>query len=51
LRSSEPFSLVAEEVEKVDPALVVRDYKERIYTVRHEAVNAMSLNEFLKKHL
>lgn len=44
------FGLVAEEVEKVDPALVVRDEHGKAYTVRYEAVNAMLLNEFLKQH-
>jgi len=44
------FGLVAEEVEKVNPALVARDSKGKVYTVRYEAVNAMLLNEFLKEH-
>jgi endosialidase-like protein len=44
------FGLVAEEVAKVNPALVVRDAKGEIYTVRYDAVNAMLLNEFLKEH-
>jgi Chaperone of endosialidase len=44
------FGLVAEEVEKVDPNLVVRDAKGKVFTVRYEAVNAMLLNEFLKEH-
>jgi hypothetical protein len=44
------FGLVAEEVEKVNPDLVVRDAHGEIYTVRYEAVNAMLLNEFLKEH-
>ena len=44
------FGLVAEEVEKVTPALVARDEKGKAYTVRYEAVNAMLLNEFLKEH-
>jgi hypothetical protein len=44
------FGLVAEEVEKVNPALVARDDQGKIYTVRYEAVNAMLLNEFLKEH-
>jgi len=41
---------VAEEVEKVNPALVARDKDGKPYTVRYEAVNAMLLNEFLKEH-
>jgi trimeric autotransporter adhesin len=44
------FGLVAEEVAKVNPDLVVRDAKGEVYTVRYEAVNAMLLNEFLKEH-
>src|SRR5215471_14100771 len=44
------FGLVAEQVEKVDPALVARDANGKPYTVRYEAVNAMLLNEFLKEH-
>jgi Chaperone of endosialidase len=44
------FGLVAEEVEKVNPDLVVRDEKGDPYTVRYDAVNAMLLNEFLKEH-
>jgi endosialidase-like protein len=44
------FGLIAEEVAKVDPNLVVRDAQGEIYTVRYEAVNAMLLNEFLKQH-
>jgi hypothetical protein len=44
------FGLVAEEVEKVSPALITRDADGKPYTVRHEAVNAMLLNEFLKEH-
>jgi hypothetical protein len=44
------FGLIAEEVAKVNPDLVVRDDKGEIYTVRYEAVNAMLLNEFLKEH-
>jgi uncharacterized coiled-coil protein SlyX len=44
------FGLVAEEVEKVNPALVARDDQGKVYTVRYEAVNAMLLNEFLKQH-
>ena len=43
------FGLIAEEVEKVCPDLVVRDQDGNITTVRYEAVNAMLLNEFLKE--
>src|SRR4029077_4500098 len=44
------FGLVAEDVEKVNPDLVVRDANGKVYSVRYEAVNAMLLNEFLKEH-
>jgi hypothetical protein len=44
------FGLVAEDVEKLNPALVARDEQGKPYTVRYEAVNAMLLNEFLKEH-
>ena len=44
------FGLIAEEVAKINPDLVVRDENGEIYTVRYEAVNAMLLNEFLKEH-
>jgi exosome complex RNA-binding protein Rrp42 (RNase PH superfamily) len=42
--------LIAEEVAKVNPDLVIRDENGEIYSVRYEAVNAMLLNEFLKEH-
>jgi len=44
------FGLVAEDVEKVNPDLVVRDKEGKPYTVRYDQVNAMLLNEFLKEH-
>src|SRR5262249_27604227 len=44
------FGLVAEDVEKVDPALVVRDKEGKPYSVRYDQVNAMLLNEFLEEH-
>jgi hypothetical protein len=44
------FGLIAEEVAKICPDLVVRDKDGEIYTVRYDAVNAMLLNEFLKEH-
>jgi endosialidase-like protein len=44
------FGLIAEDVEKVSPDLVVRDAAGKPYSVRYEAVNAMLLNEFLKAH-
>ena len=44
------FGLIAEEVEKVNPDLAVRDENGKVNAVRYEAVNAMLLNEFLKEH-
>ena len=49
-RATPQFGLIAEEVAKINPDLVVRDDDGEIYTVRYEAVNAMLLNEFLKEH-
>ena len=44
------FGLVAEEVAKVDPDLVVFDEQGKPFAVRYDEVNAMLLNEFLKEH-
>jgi hypothetical protein len=44
------FGLVAEDVEKVNPDLIVRDREGKPYSVRYDHVNAMLLNEFLKEH-
>jgi ABC-type Fe3+-hydroxamate transport system substrate-binding protein len=44
------FGLVAEEVAKINPDLVVRDEARKPYSVRYDQVNAMLLNEFLKEH-
>ena len=44
------FGLVAEDVEKVNPDLVLHDKEGKPYTVRYDQVNAMLLNEFLKEH-
>src|SRR5262245_39465784 len=44
------FGLVAEDVEQVNPDLVVRDKEGKTYSVRYDQVNAMLLNEFLKEH-
>jgi hypothetical protein len=49
-KATPQFGLIAEEVAKVNPDLVVRDRKGEIYSVRYDAVNAMLLNEFLKAH-
>jgi hypothetical protein len=44
------LGLVAEDVEKINRDLVVRDKEGKPYSVRYDAVNAMLLNEFLKEH-
>src|SRR5262249_19446771 len=44
------FGLVAEEVAKVNPDLVVTDVEGKPFTVRYDEINAMLLNEFLKEH-
>jgi hypothetical protein len=44
------FGLVAEEVEQVNPDLVVHDKEGKPYSVPYNQVNAMLLNEFLKEH-
>ena len=41
---------MAEEVEKVNPELVIRDTEGKPQTVHYEQINAMLLNEFLKEH-
>jgi len=45
------FGLVAEDVAKVNPDLVVRDKEGKPYSVRYDQVNAMLLNEFLKERI
>jgi hypothetical protein len=47
---TQQFGLVAEQVAKVSPDLVIRDEHGKPYSVRYEAVNSMLLNEFLKEH-
>ena len=49
-KNAPQFGLIAEEVAKVNPALVLPDKKGKPYAVRYDAVNAMLLNEFLKEH-
>lgn len=49
-RAAPQFGLVAEEVAKVDPDLVIADDQGKPFTVRYDEVNAMLLNEFLKEH-
>jgi hypothetical protein len=44
------FGLIAEDVEKVNPNLVLRDQDGQLRSVRYDQVNAMLLNEFLKEH-
>jgi trimeric autotransporter adhesin len=44
------FGLVAEEVAKVNPDLVLADEQGKPLSVRYEEINAMLLNEFLKEH-
>jgi hypothetical protein len=44
------FGLVAEDVEQVNPDLVVCDQNGQVHSVRYDQVNAMLLNEFLKEH-
>jgi len=44
------FGLIAEEVVKVNAALILQDKEGKPYTVRYEQINAMLLNEFLKEH-
>ena len=47
---SPAFGLIAEEVAKADPNLIVRDSQGQPESVHYEMVNAMLLNEFLKAH-
>jgi len=49
-KATPQFGLIAEEVAKVNPALVLPDKEGKPYSVRYDAVNAMLLNEFLKEH-
>jgi len=44
------FGLIAEDVDTVNPDLVLHDKDGKPYTVRYDVVNAMLLNEFLKEH-
>ena len=44
------FGLIAEDVAKADPDLVLRDQNGNVSSVRYDEVNAMLLNEFLKEH-
>ncbi len=42
--------VMAEDVEAVNPDLVIHDKEGKPYSVRYDQVNAMLLNEFLKEH-
>jgi ABC-type hemin transport system substrate-binding protein len=44
------FGLIAEDVEKVNPDLVIHDREGKPHSVRYEQINAMLVNEFLKEH-
>ena len=48
--STPQFGLVAEEVAKINPALITVDKEGKAYSVRYDKVDAMLLNEFLKEH-
>ncbi len=50
-KSGTPFwGLIAEDVEEVNPDLVIRNKNHEAFTVRYEQINVMLLNEFLKEH-
>ena len=44
------FGLIAEEVAKVNPALIAVDKEGKPYSVRYQQINVMLLNEFQKEH-
>ena len=44
------FGLIAEDVAKVNPALIGVDKEGKPHSVRYDDINAMLLNEFLKEH-
>jgi len=50
IQQASQLGLVAEDVERVNRDLVVRDKDGNPYSVRYDQVNAMLLNEFLKAH-
>ena len=49
-KSTPQCGLVAEDVAKINPELVLRDPAGEPLTVRYDEVNVMLLNEFLKEH-
>jgi hypothetical protein len=48
--NTQQFGLIAEEVAKVNPALIALDKEGKPYSVRYDQVWNMLLNEFLKEH-
>jgi len=48
--STPQFGLIAEDVVRVNRALITVDQEGKPFTVRYEQINAMLLNEFLKEH-
>jgi hypothetical protein len=48
--STPQFGLIAEDVARVNRALITVDQEGKPFTVRYEQINAMLLNEFLKEH-
>jgi hypothetical protein len=48
--NTQQWGLIAEEVAKVNPALIGVDKDGKPYCVRYDQVNAMLLNEFLRAH-
>jgi trimeric autotransporter adhesin len=48
--NTQQWGLIAEEVAKVNPALIAVDKEGKPYTVAYDKINAMLLNEFLKEH-
>jgi uncharacterized coiled-coil protein SlyX len=44
------FGLIAEEVAKVNPGLILVDKEGKPYSMRYKHINAILLNEFLKEH-
>lgn len=48
--STPQFGLIAEEVARVNRALITVDQEGNPFSVRYEQINAMLLNEFIKEH-
>jgi hypothetical protein len=49
-KGTKQYGLIAEEVAKVDPQLVVHGKNGEVNAVHYEQINNMLLNEFLKEH-